>query len=436
MGILFLTAGSIGATEYNEVKFSISVWPGFSTAASTETNKVLTHASFNIFGGRYDRLEGLEIGGILNLQNDGMTGAQWSGVVNDVGGSALGAQWAGLLNHTKGDFTGAQWAGLINSTEDNFKGAQWAGLSNGAGGNFEGAQWAGLINMTKGESEALQMAGAFNLNQGGFQGAQLAGIVNLDQMDFTGLQMAGIANLNQGGFQGAQLAGISSLVREDYTGLQMAGIVNLNHGGSQGAQFAGIANLVHEDFTGLQMAGIVNVAGKVNGIQVGLVNIADEFDGLPVGLVSYVKDVGFKYDIWFSETGSPSVGLRSGGHKVYNLLSFALNPFSDEKLYMPGIGLGYTFVDNDKYSLSVDALHYSVLESEFEFDEISQLSKLRLIAGKGVGERFTLYGGVTWNVYSSSKNDGEEIAPWSVYDKKSGSTRVRMWHGFLIGVRF
>ena len=52
-----------------------------------------------------------------------------------------------------------------------------------------------------------------------------------------------------------------------------------------------------------------------------------------------------------------------------------------------------------------------------------------------MSERLTLYGGVTWNVFTSTEEDGEDFAPWSVYDSKSGGTWVRMWPGVMIGFR-
>ncbi len=420
--ILFFFSMVSVAEEYTEVKFSVSIWPGFSTVPVTPDNRILTRFSLNILGGRYHKLKGVELGGIYNEQIESMEGVQFSGLVNNVGGDSHGLQWSGLfnnsggdfyglqwtggLNHTKGYFTGLQLAGLINSAEQNSSSLQWAGLFNGCGGNFTGLQWAGLVNATKKNSSSIQWAGLANLVKGNANFIQWAGLINAT-----------------GG---------------NFNGIEAAGVINACHGNSNGIQIAGVINAVGNYVNGIQIAGVINVAQNVNGVQIAPVNISKKNNGAPIGLLSYVKEIGVKYDIWFSETGQPSIALRSGNETVYNLLMVSTNNLTDEKQWMPGFGIGYVLNKRENYNFSIDATHSKMFFFDGKADRDSNLSKLRIIFGKRFCSGVNMYAGVTWNILNYDGEGLDDIAPYTINDLefKNGAVHTVMWPGGLIGINF
>ena len=78
-----------GQKQYTHMPVTISFVPGVSTAGPVGRN-VVTNLSFNILAGYSAKLDGLEFGGIANLQKEEARGAQFAGVANLVGGYVEG----------------------------------------------------------------------------------------------------------------------------------------------------------------------------------------------------------------------------------------------------------------------------------------------------------------------------------------------------------
>jgi hypothetical protein len=111
--------------------------------------------SLNVIGGMNPAVQGVELGGLVNVTSDQMKGFQAAGLVNVVGDHIDGFQTAGLVNVVKQDSRGMQAAGLVNV----------------AGGGIHG-QAAGLTNISRGTVQG-QAAGLFNIAQD-VNGAQVS----------------------------------------------------------------------------------------------------------------------------------------------------------------------------------------------------------------------------------------------------------------------
>ncbi|MFC2130871.1 hypothetical protein ACFLSQ_05510 [Bacteroidota bacterium] len=360
-------------SEYITIPLNISFFPGFSIGESVAQGKKIKN-NISI---------NLLAGSAAKLE-----GVEWGGLVNIYTEDVLGAQWAGLLNITGTDVTGGQWAGLCNISGGDVLGGQWAGLCNVSGGTFVGGQWAGLCNVNGGDVTAGQWAGIANVNGGEVVGGQWAGIANV-QKSFTGAQWAGIANIT-------------------------------------------------EEFEGVQFAGIINLTEKFKaGVQVATVNISDENEGIPIGLVSYVKSVGFHYDLWTDETMFINAGLRSGTESFHNLLFIGIQA-KDTLRYTMGVAFGGHISLGEDFYLEPDlGWHYIKEESDIFWSETSDnLVRIRLLAGWQVAEFMSLYAGPTFNYYISKYRDGEDLFSSSISDGKSGKYWTRSWIGFSAGVRF
>jgi hypothetical protein len=116
--------------------------------------------SFNLLAGANESVEGMEMGGLINVLTEDLAGIQT----------------AGLVNYVMDDFQGVQAAGLINSVQDSSSGVQAAGLLNLAGSGSL-IQGAGLMNVARGDVHG-QAAGLVNVARD-VHGAQISGLVNV-----------------------------------------------------------------------------------------------------------------------------------------------------------------------------------------------------------------------------------------------------------------
>ena len=91
---------------------TISLIPWISTAGFQDPNRnITTNLSINIIAGYHTKLDGLELGGVLNIKGVEARGAQLAGVGNIVGGDVDGFQISGGLNATGRDVEGFQSRG-------------------------------------------------------------------------------------------------------------------------------------------------------------------------------------------------------------------------------------------------------------------------------------------------------------------------------------
>lgn len=113
--------------------------------------------SLNILGGYTAGLDGLELGGLVNIDAEFTCGVQMAGLANLTFGPVQGAQLAGILD-VGGRLDGVQ-AGLVNLVTGDVVGAQ-VGLVNLAGGRVRGAQ-IGLVNVSSTSTFSLGLINIF-----------------------------------------------------------------------------------------------------------------------------------------------------------------------------------------------------------------------------------------------------------------------------------
>lgn len=186
----FSEAEGAGTTDsLTSSPFQLSLVPVLGTH-SLYGSRVVFHGSLNLIGGYTGGVDGLEMGGVFNLNRKDVRGVQMAGVFNLVGGCAEGVQMAGVSNGVKGNVSGLQMGGVSNWT-GNAKGTQLAGVTNRTK-KMEGLQMAGVLNSAT-ELRGLQMAGVLN-HSSGETGSQIAGVINVGGK-VKGLQLAGLINI-------------------------------------------------------------------------------------------------------------------------------------------------------------------------------------------------------------------------------------------------
>ncbi|HEV8505910.1 MAG TPA: STN and carboxypeptidase regulatory-like domain-containing protein [Chitinophagaceae bacterium] len=172
--------------------FQVSLTPGLSSQGKM-SGQVVNNFSLNVLGGYTAGTNGVEIGGIFNIDKkevkyfqaagvfnvDGgkMKGFQVAGVNNTVLDTSYGFQAAGINNLVKGKFAGFQVGGVYNHVADSVTGVQAAGVANFARRKLSGVQIAGVGNVSNKETGGVQIAGVFNYSKK-LKGVQI-GLINI-----------------------------------------------------------------------------------------------------------------------------------------------------------------------------------------------------------------------------------------------------------------
>lgn len=343
-----------------------------------------------------------------------------------IGYGVDGLELGGFMNVVRKDVRGIQLAGFANSVFANVKGIQGAGYFNYAGGNLLGVQASGFTNVNLGKTT----------------GGQFAGFVNYNGDSLYGAQLSGFANCNVGDLKGAQLAGFANYNHRSFYGLQGSGFVNVNRGNMKGAQLAGFGNLCFGDMEGMQVSGFVNVAKKVKGAQIGVLNVADSVDGVSVGLLTIVKKGLHQLEVSADELFYTSLSLRTGTHKFYNVFTAGASSRAGSFVWNMGYGIGTSFKirENLRSDMSLTAQHVSKGLLFFGTSELYKFYwgleyKLANKCYIAMGPTFNLYVGDT--LLPAYKTGYNGLAPYSLLNETSASGfNYKAWFGAKVALRF
>jgi hypothetical protein len=162
---------------FTERPFQVSVIPGVSSRGKLAP-QVMNNVSFNLFGGYNGGVNGVEVGGLFNINKKYVQYAQFAGILNITGGHQIGFQSAGISNTVLDRMEGVQVAGISNFTKGKFKGVQAGGIYNHAGDSLAGLQVAGIANYSRNKVSGSQIAGVANFSNREITGVQLSGVFN------------------------------------------------------------------------------------------------------------------------------------------------------------------------------------------------------------------------------------------------------------------
>lgn len=385
-----------GPDEYERKPYHIGIIYPLSSNG-TEAGKYVNEISVHLLGGYAAGLEGFEVSGFGNIEND----------------FVYGAQLAGFFNLVKNDVEGAQFAGFVNLN----------------GGFTRGAQFAGFVNVVIDSAEVGQFAGFANVNTGKTTGAQFAGFMNVTTNPVNAGQFAGFVNYAHG-VNGVQLSGFLNVAIGDVKGFQGSGFIN-----------------VARNVKGVQL-GILNLADSMDGVPIGLLSIVR-------------KNGYRRLEIWGSETMQGNIAFKTGVDKFYNIFAFGTQFSDDEFRWAAGYGFGSNFYTGKKFSMNLDLISYHVFEEDAKYrnenviensggtvrvyqSDLNILNTLRLGLNFQLANHLGVFVAPTFNVMVSevvNKETGEigsNMAPsWTFYDKTfDNRTNVKMWPGFNAGLRF
>ncbi|WP_229689067.1 hypothetical protein [Puia dinghuensis] len=129
-----------------QTQVSLLPWLGTHGSMSGQVTNVL---SLNIIGGYGAGLNGVEMGGVFNIDKKNVRAVQLAGVMNLTGGEVHGVEAAGLLNRAVGSVKGVQLAGGGNMAMKNMSGVQVAGDFNLCRDTARGLQLSAFENRAR-----------------------------------------------------------------------------------------------------------------------------------------------------------------------------------------------------------------------------------------------------------------------------------------------
>ena len=353
------------------------------------------NVSLNVIAGYNGGVNGIEIGGFLNIISRDVLGFQISGAANVVAGKTSGMQVAGVLNKTNKKISGFQVAGVMN----------WGGDSLGG----------------------VQLSGVTNFISGKVKGVQLSGVNNFSTKKVSGLQISGINNFGNENVDGAQIGGIVNGVNRNLNGVQIAGIVNT----------------VRSDMRGLQVS-LFNQARTNKGLQVGLINVSDSSNGAAIGLLNLVKN-GYKaLELSANEVFFLNLGFKSGADHFYTIYSLGLGS-TTRSIQGVGFGFGSKVELPKRFSMSVNATTNYIFEQPYKRGEdllLNLNNRFSVTAEYSILKHFAVFAGPAYNIHLSQlydENSGQfttDIAKNPFYTRVKNGTQIQMWIGGEVGLRY
>jgi hypothetical protein len=419
-------ARAINLNFLEDIPIQLSLIPSIGTNRFTSGMKTNT-VSFNVLAGYNAAIEGVELGGLVNITRTNMTGFQAAGLGNIVGGEVKGLQTAGVFNNVRGSISGAQFAGLYNIVLDTIQGVQAAGFLNVLRGSITGAQLAGFVNVATENMSGLQAAGFANVTQKEVKFGQVAGFWN-QAGTVTGLQIAGFANNSLGKVEGIQIAGFGNHAQE-LVGSQVAGFINTSGDASS------------------QIAGFINVAKTVSGTQIGFINVSDS-SNLSIGFLSFSLRGYNHLDLNADLVHPINVSYRMGSKLFYNIIQVGYGSYFGIKTWSYGYGIGLELGKKEKrlhvnLELSTrqifDPLKQTqplFLDNKFEPSLSFRLGKKRPSIVLGPSFHLLVSTGTLQNQDPEKGKTLEYVQSFpNIYNNPEGRVTLDLWTGIKLGVR-
>ena len=404
-----MLVNSMNLSDYNIKKFQLSLLP-FAGSNHKLSGSITNKMSINILSGYSNGVDGVEVGGMLNINKKDVKGLQVAGFGNITGRNVKGVQLGGFFNTTMGKVNGVQIAGFLNTVFD----------------SLNGAQVAGSVNMQKG-----------NLN-----GVQLSGFGNITTKNVEKLQLTGYVNLAGGNCNGMQIAGFANLCKGDNNGLQISSYVNFARGNNRILQLSGFVNIATKESKGGQIAAFLNYAKTVKGYQIGIINVADTVSGLSIGLFNIVRKGYHCINLSFDEMLFSNISYYMGTHKFYTIFGASITPFNATKSWGATFGFGTLLRYDKRFSINID-LTTTQINRDMKWEDTTS-SKYKFAVGLNyrLSKHWFVSAGPSLNLFATDKENIEtrnyitDVSPHNFYYSTSGETNYQAWVGYFVGVKF
>lgn len=270
----------------------------------------------------------------------------------------------------------------------------------------------------------------------------------------------------------------ATIIDEEMHGIAASLGANINRGIHRGIQFTHGYNYA-KDLRGVQN-GAINRAEAVRGLQVGFINIGGHVKGAQVGLINWAKSAdasfallpitregGVRFEVTSSDTALLNVGIRLPARHTYAFIGAGLHPLGNDrgrigsniargKAWEFGGGFGGHIPVTDAVFIDIDLSGWGVTSGLRSGAALAGMTKLRAMVGWQATPRVAVFAGPTLNALvdradpevvpllgddedARGPNVGHVDRPgygWVSYERVDHGLRLRMWPGFVAGVRF
>jgi hypothetical protein len=331
-----------------------------------------------------------------------------------------------LFMGLNGGLNGIELGGFLNVNQYAAKGIQMGGFGNFNGDGMGGIQLSGFGNVNMGHTRGLQGAGFLNLNTGTTHAIQLSGFANVCG-SFSGIQAAGFVNVASDVGIPDTSVGKKITTDLDKSGIQLSGFINVANdvNGVQAAGFINVANNVK----GIQLAGFINVCDSLDGVSFALINY--------IRKNGYRKITLSTNEVFYLNTG-----YKMGTEKFYTLFNLGYRPGAQPYNWSTGLGFGTALhVKNNQY-LDIETVQHIIFDPDlwnnsnnhgsYVFHQLKL--NFRYQNPKGIG----IFGGPSFNLMSARRTHKEwALTPaWSLESWTRNNHSVNFWFGFNAGLQF
>jgi hypothetical protein len=425
----------------------LSVVPSVSTNGAVAASTV-NRISVNLLGGYARGVQGVEVGGAVNLLSRDMKGLQVGGLANLVGGRTRGVQIGGAINHGMRSLEGLQLAGLANTVWDTLAGVQLAGGVNVVKRGMTGVQVSGAGNVALGDLDGVQVTGGVNLAHGVVNKAQVAGVVNYARGVRGGQVCAGV-NVALGEVGGGQVGFAANYARQ-VSGGQFSFGVNVAPGEVSGGQVGFALNYAQQVARGQFSFGANIVPGRAGGAQVGAVNLARTVDGAQVGIVNLSDSLGdgavglltislkgfHRIELVTGDVMPLSLQVRTGTRGFHNILGGS-PPVTADRRWSVLYGIGSEARLGERFVLDIDLTAEQVVEQEAWVDALNLVGRFSLSPGVRFAKRFHVGAGPVLSALVTTWRDADTgayrsaLAPASaLLNEESDEALIGLWVGW------
>jgi hypothetical protein len=404
-----LLTNSSNLSSYETRKWQVSFLP-FAGTNHKLSGSIVNKFSFNILSGYSSGVDGVELGGLLNINKKDVKGFQLGGLGNITGGNVEGVQVGGFFNNTLGKVKGMQIAGFCNIVFDTLQGAQLAGYVNIQRNKLEGYQLSGFTNITTGDMEKMQATGYVNIALG----------------NNNGVQASGFSNISKG----------------DNNGFQISGYSNISGGKNNKLQLSSFANIAVKESKGTQVSGFLNYSKDVKGYQIGIINIADTVSGLSLGIFNIVRKGYHSINVSMDEMLFTNLAYHMGTYKLYTIFGLSGNALSENNIWGATFGFGTLIRPEKKFSINIDLTATQINRDSIWLSKITMKNKLNIGLNYNVFRHWSINAGPSLNLYiSDNKYSGlrdyiTDVSPHNFYNKTYSGNNYQAWIGCYLGVTF
>lgn len=397
-----------------ETRFAqISFLPGLGTNGFL-SGEVANNLSFNVLAGYSYGLNGLELGGLVNIDRMNVSGVQLGGLANIVGGATHGLQMAGFANVNLKAVNGAQMAGFVNIAKES------------------DVQLAGFVNTSR--DHELQMAGFVNVAGGETRGSQISGFLNFNSKNVSGLQLTGFLNMAKN--SDVQISGFVNLTGENK--VQIGGFNNFASS-SDGAQIAGFTNMVWKDLNGVQISGFFNFAKTVNGAQIAAVNVANSVEsGFVFGVVNFIKEGLHRIELEHNDLTDFNLNYKSGTKHFYSTVSAGIDPKNE--LWSYGWGLGTEIGIGESFYTDLELSVHNIQSTDRFIKGHSNDYRFNVSLGYQLNDLLGINLGPVLHYYFFDPNNPED-APFPnrfgldpIFSNQRGNQLNKLWIGYRVAL--